>query len=52
MRSALDACCESKPRIMSTHDAPSSLLVRGGKMEISNFQSSCTSNFLQALLKE
>jgi hypothetical protein len=48
---AFDAYVTAKPRLMVTHDAPSSLFMNHGPMELGGFRPSATSTLLQSMLE-
>lgn len=50
-REAFDAFFDARPRLMLSHDGPSSLFIDGGPMEIGGFRSSATATLLQSMLE-
>lgn len=50
-RAAFDAYCALKPRLMVTHDGPSSLFTDGGPMELAYYRHSTTASLLQAMFE-
>jgi len=52
MREAFELYVEKKPRVVVTHDAPSSLFEKGGPMALADFSPSATAQFLERCFEE
>lgn len=51
MREAFDLYTNEKPRIMVTHEGPSSLFVEGGPMALRDYRTNATATLLQAMFE-